>query len=318
MIDSLHNVCVTSELNIFILCLDYEVHDYFINNKCVRVINLIDLETFFPELLSVKNSRNYVEYIFTLSPFIPLYIFQNYSNINRITTLDADLYFLSDPSDIINKLGANFIGITRHSFSQYLNHLEKYGKYNVSFQSFPNSVNGLNLLTDWCKSCIEYCSDILDEEGRFADQKYLDYWSIKFDHVIDFEFPFVGLAPWNIVDAKLNWEGEYLYCKGNKIVFYHFHNVRFRSKYHFTTALQDYGYNSPSRPVCKLYQLYFSKIKKCGLMVDSSLVRGNNFGHSRILNLLRDLKNQLVFVNFSNFVFFVDLRFLINLFSKLK
>jgi hypothetical protein len=310
MIDSLIENCNNSNLNIFILCLDDDVKNYFYNHKFVTTIELNNVEEYFIELIKVKNNRTYVEYIFTLSPFLPLYILKNFTNIKRITTIDADLFFLSDPSLILDSLGDYKTGITGHSFPNFLKKFEKYGKFNVSFQSFPNTKNGMNILNSWKNSCVEYCSDHLDDFGRFADQKYLDDWVHLYENVIEFPFPYVGLAPWNLINVELKWKQNMLISKKSKLIFYHFHNIRFRSNYHLTTSLQDYGFKKPTIEIKKLYSTYFKKIKKLKIKNDKKLIRNNLVNNNKILNLLKDLKNQIIFVDIYFFNFFIDVRFI--------
>ena len=184
------------------MALDDFVAKHYNSLENIIVISITDLENEFPELFNIKSSRSNIEYIFTFSPFLPKYILKKFSYINRITTLDADLFFMSSPIDEINNLGVDGIGITLHDFPDQIKSLEVYGHYNVSFQSFPNTINGLNCINDWAEKCLNYCSDKLNENGDFADQKYLDNWKSDFKNVHDFPKGIIGLAPWNLKKYK--------------------------------------------------------------------------------------------------------------------
>ncbi len=195
--DQTHNQSV-----LFVLALDQTAAELAAKWPNTRIVQIHDLEAFFPNLLEAKANRSFVSYIFTLSPFLPLYILQKHPEISRITTLDADLLFLNSPEKVLESLGDEKIGITQHGFPEEQKHKEIYGKYNVSFQSFPNTQNGLACLQSWAEDCLDFCGDYIDEKGRFADQKYLDFWSEKFHHVVDFP-PTIGLAPWNLKEQQL-------------------------------------------------------------------------------------------------------------------
>ena len=56
-------------------------------------------------LQKVKSDRSRIEYYFTCTPSLPLYILKNYPEVDIITYLDADLFFFSNPAPIYNELG---------------------------------------------------------------------------------------------------------------------------------------------------------------------------------------------------------------------
>lgn len=291
---------------LFIFCLDDNVFEYFKTTKKIHVIKTSDLEEYFPELLIAKSNRSFIEYIFTLSPFLPLYILKNFPFVNRITSIDADLYFLSNPGIIIHSLNSEQIGITPHSFPNELKFLEKHGKYNVSFQSFPRTDNAFSCLHYWAKSCIDFCGDEIDEFGRYADQKYLDNWFNMFDHVVDFPFPQIGLAPWNI--KKLNLKHD-IFSKEN-VVFYHFHDFKIRSKFHSIIGFENYNLTNINYIILKLYITYWKKLRLFGHVTDNSFKR-----HSDNINkhlFLRDIKNKPTLIRFLHSAIYVDFRNVLN------
>ena len=70
----------------------------------VEVIPLAALEATYPELASLKQSRKLIEYYFTLSPFLPHYLFDK-TDADRITYIDGDLYFFTSPRPVIDTFG---------------------------------------------------------------------------------------------------------------------------------------------------------------------------------------------------------------------
>jgi hypothetical protein len=304
MLNSLIETTNNTLDTLFIFCLDDFVYDYFQKKDKVCVIRIKDLENQYPELILAKSNRTFVEYIFTLSPFLPLYVLNKFPNIERITTLDADLYFISNPNEVINSLKNFEIGITPHSFPPELSYLEKHGIYNVSFQSFPRTDNAISCLNNWAKSCIEFCGDEIDEFGRYADQKYLDNWNKIFHGVVDFPFPQIGLAPWNIkrIENQIN--------TNQNIIFYHFHDFKIRSKFHATIGLVNYNYLRIQKPFLKLYQKYWNKLTELGHKTDNAFKRHSD--NKSTFLFLRDLKNKPVLIRLMRTCFYFDFRSLLN------
>lgn len=99
-------------------------------------ISLASLESWEPRLLDAKANRSRIEYYFTLSPVLPLYMLAQKPEIEVITYLDADLFFYRSPQPIFDELGEHSILITEHNFPNHLRDKEKFGRYNVQYQSF--------------------------------------------------------------------------------------------------------------------------------------------------------------------------------------
>ncbi len=304
MLNSLIETTNNNINTLFIFCLDDLVYDYFQKKDKVCAIRIKDLENQYPELILAKSNRTFVEYIFTLSPFLPLYVLHKFSNIERITTLDADLYFISNPNVVLTNLKNFEIGITPHSFPPELSYLEKHGFYNVSFQSFPHTDNAISCLNNWAKSCIEFCGDEIDEFGRYADQKYLDNWNKIFNGVVDFPFPQIGLAPWNIksIANQIN--------TNQNIIFYHFHDFKIRSKFHATIGLVNYNYLTIQKPVINLYLKYWNKLSELGHKTDNAFKRHSD--NKSTFHFLRDLKNKPVLTKLMKTCFYFDFRSILN------
>ena len=147
----------------------------------VEIIPLAALEEAYPELAAVKPTRKTIEYYFTLSPFLPHYLFAR-TGADRITYVDADLYFFTSPQPLLDSLGEASVAITPHRFSF---------AYRAQLPSdcsmWPGSPTGAVprgsfVLNTYTAECIEWCYDKL-EDGRFGDQKYLDNW------------PMISIAP---------------------------------------------------------------------------------------------------------------------------
>jgi len=317
MIESLASQMGEGFTKIFVLSLDEEVVRYFEGNAKVECIMLSTLEEYFPELIAVKDNRSKVEYIFTLSPFFPLYLLLNYPDLDRITSLDSDLYFFSSPGNVLRSLGSDRIGITAHNFPAELEHLAKFGRYNVSFQSFPNTDLGLKCLRDWAEDCLQFCGDYLDDQGRFADQQYLDAWQKRYGVVEVFPSPAIGLAPWNIHAYRLDFNTGNLSIEGEKVIFYHFQGLRVKSNRRFMLGLTNYMETKrPSSDTLEMYLYYINKIVSKGNGAGDKIKRLQTSSSSGFQAVVDDLKVQPVLMKLGPFNKYLDLRRFINFVDK--
>ncbi len=317
MIDSLIAQMGEGLSKIFVLSLDQEVIDYFEGYSRVECIPLSAVEEFFPELKEAKSNRSKVEYIFTLSPFFPLFLLMKFPGLKRITSLDSDLYFFSSPGEILESLGEDKIGITAHNFPAELKHLDLYGKYNVSFQSFPNTELGIQCLKEWAQDCFQFCGDYLDEQERFADQKFLDFWQKRYGVVEVFPSPEIGLAPWNIHAYPLEFDSINLLINGNKVVFYHFQGLRIKSNNRFLLGLSNYEeFKIPSKDALAMYKVYIEKLLKKSKSTDDRIKRLQVSSSDGFQSLVDDLRVQPVLFKAGHFIKYLDFRKLIDFAEK--
>ena len=258
----------------WVLCLDDESHRILqrANLPEVRPIHLEELEHADPELAAVKENRSVVEYFFTCTPCLPRYILNENPNIPDITYVDGDLYFFSDPEQVFSEIGSNSIAITPHRFSKRNRNREKWGLYNVAFNFFRRDTHGLECLNWWRDRCIEWCYDRL-EDGKYADQKYLDDWSLRFHRVKILDHPGVNLAPWNVEDAKLTRRAGRVFADGLPLIFYHFHALKPLTSRLFNPSWENYEINPPRILRNCVYQPYIEHYRKVSLLVNNDSSR---------------------------------------------
>jgi hypothetical protein len=238
----------------YVLCLDDQTMRFLrsLGDPNMVPIALKDLEAWDGALLDARANRSVVEYYFTLSPILPLYLLQNH-DCDLVTYLDADLMFMSSPEAVFEELGSGSILVTEHRFPEYLKDLEIYGRFNVQCQSFRKDDVALACLNRWRSQCLEWCYDRL-EEHRFADQKYLDEWPRRYgEALVIAKNPGIGVAPWNYAD----WRGPGRQ-KGD-IVFYHFHGLKAITRRLVSMGLGPYGVRADDLLV-SLYRDYVSRI----------------------------------------------------------
>ncbi len=184
----------------------------------IKTIALSDVET--PELLAVKKERTKGEYCWTLTSFTPKIVFDRDESAQRITYLDADLFFLKSPKIIFQEFeeSGKSVLITDHAYSPEYDQSSSCGQYCVQFIVFARNVSE-PVRKWWEDRCVEWCFGRI-EDGKFGDQKYLDDWPEKFAEFVHvLQAKHLTLAPWNVTRFPY---GE--------AVFYHFHGLRLLPK----------------------------------------------------------------------------------------
>jgi len=228
LIESL-NAHERNAFQLFVICLD-EISRVILEKLRLHNVVIIPLHAIEGkdiELLAVRPGRSLAEYYWTLTPTMILRILEEDPNIDVITYLDADLFFYSSPDPIFDELADNAVLIHEHRFSPALIYLEENGRYNVGLLSFRNDNNGRRVLSWWRERCIEWCF-ARAENGRFADQAYLNDWPQRFKNVSVLQHIGAGVGPWNHeqYDFQINTAGQTL-VSGRPLVFYHFHSFVF-------------------------------------------------------------------------------------------
>jgi hypothetical protein len=191
----------------------------------VRLISLSDFEKDDVELRQAKQNRSPIEYYFTCTPSLPLYILETFPEVDIVTYLDADLYFFSSIEPVYRELGDGSVLIIGHRFPPYLRFREIHGIYNVGMLCFRRDANGFACLHYWRTCCLAWCYD-RPENGRYADQKYLDDWPGRFAGVVVLQHKGAGLAPWNLGNYRYSWKNVEFLIDGQPIIVYHFHGLK--------------------------------------------------------------------------------------------
>lgn len=205
------------EYTLWILCVDDEVHGNLItlNLPNVHLLQLSKLET--SELKRVKADRMKGEYCWTLTPFAPRFVFEADIKMERVTYIDADIWFRKPPAPILCEFGASgkSVLITDHAYAPEYDQSATSGQYCVQFMTFKRDRGGGVVRKWWEERCIEWCFARF-EDGKFGDQKYLDDWPVRFENLVHvLNRSEWSLAPWNAT--------RYPFSQG---IFYHFHGLR--------------------------------------------------------------------------------------------
>lgn len=231
--------------HLHILCLDADTHAHFLQwpSPDVTPVALEALEAFDPALLDAKQNRRKVEYYFTCTPAWCLYIMKNRPDIDRLTYLDADIYFFLSPSHIFDEVGDRSVAIIPHRFSAANYRTRIAGIFNVGWITWRRDRAGLSCLEDYRCDCLDWCYDYHDGT-RFADQRYLDDWPSRYPNVCIIENKGANLAPWNIDTHPLTVRGGAVFVDGEPLIFYHFHGLKQTGDGRFSRDIEGYVRNS--------------------------------------------------------------------------
>ncbi|MCD4652618.1 hypothetical protein K8T06_01640, partial [bacterium] len=187
-------------------------------------LGLPDIERAYPELLDLKHHRSKLEYYYTCGPCYIKYLTENFTEIDIITYLDADLYFYGDPKQLFNDFKSHSIGVMAHHIPE-LRVNQWQGIYNVGWISFRMDRDGETCLETWRKQCVDWCFEKY-EGGKYADQLYLDEWPDKYVGFHEFVHRGANLAAWNVGDFKYFYKDGKVYVDQDLLIFYHFHGFK--------------------------------------------------------------------------------------------
>ena len=214
-----------SNAHIFVLCLDDATFDVMSSStEKVTLIHIKELLAADPEFALARNNRTQIEWYFTATSCLVNYIVQNNPDILNLYYLDSDLYFFSSIESLINESLNASAQVIEHRFPPHLQHLIVYGRFNVGWIGFSRSKEGLRLIDDYRKLCIDWCYDKLEEE-RFGDQKYLDQWPQKFPNCVISKHLGANVASWNILGRSLSIQNGNYFINDDPLIFYHFQGV---------------------------------------------------------------------------------------------
>ena len=128
----------TSPCQLYILCMDNDAETLLVQLKIPNVIpiRLAELEKEDKQLAEGKLLRSTVEYYFTSKASLMRYVLAQNPDCERVTYLDADLFFFSEPSKLDNEIAGSSVAVIEHRFSPGNQRLYKFGRFNAGWLSF--------------------------------------------------------------------------------------------------------------------------------------------------------------------------------------
>ena len=228
-----------------VLCLDTksrEVLENHAENLNIRLFTLEGIIGRFPELSAAQTNRKIVEFYFTLTPYLLKLSLLEKPEGHVSIYLDADLYFFGSPNKVITDIDGSSVAIIRHNYPKRLRHLEKkYGIFNVGLMAFRNTPAGQEILDWWAERCIEWCHDF-PEDGKYADQGYLNYFFNFSEKPKVLSNPGFNLAPWNTASSSLKVGSGAILVDDTPLTFFHFHGFKIQG---LTWVSSQLNYFSP-------------------------------------------------------------------------
>ncbi|MDD2889024.1 MAG: glycosyl transferase [bacterium] len=294
---------VSQNFKLWILCFDELTYKLLLkmNLKNVELIPSVEFED--EDLLKVKKDRSLVEYFWTCTPSLPLYILNKYPQLSMITYIDADLYFYNNPSVIFEEFNTRSILLTEHRYAKNKERKTKnHGRYNVQFVTFRNDKTGREALEWWRERCLEWCY-IKAIPGKMGDQKYLDDWVERFPNVCVLQNKGAGLAPWNIMNYNIKKTGDKILVDNDRLIFYHFHHFKIYGRNIFNLS----HYRIPDKYKKIIYAPYIKAIREA-LDYIKSINKSFCKGYSSFFRFgnIKDVIWLLVSIIEGNFLWFLD------------
>lgn len=209
------------KFTLWICCIDSVAYSILKGMNLINV-NLLPVDDVEDEnLKEIKKKRKVNEYCWTLKSILIEYLLVNY-DLPSVLYCDGDLCFFSDPNTIFEEWGENSILLCPQRDRDWVE--EKYGKYQAGLIGFKNDLYGLKGVRWWKEKCLNWCSAEPDN-GRFGDQKYLDFIPIYFPKVKISQNLGINAAPWNCIynnDYKIYKNQGNVYIETDKLIVYHF------------------------------------------------------------------------------------------------
>lgn len=254
------------DFHLWILCMDDTVYTTLGKLKLERVtlIRLTDFED--SALLKIKPTRTAVEYCWTLTPSLPLYVLKTNPRLDTIAYLDADTFFFSSPQPIYDEFIGHSVLIIKHNYApQHQAKEATSGIYNVELLIFKNDQIGNEVLQWWRERCIEWCF-FRFEDGKLGDQLYLNDWPKRFKGIHVLKHIGGGVAPWNINQYALTFKQHTVLVNDQPVIFYHYHAFRWYSHYQYEPSL---GYHFDAPVIRHIYRPYLQTLRSSLKLVQS-------------------------------------------------
>ena len=170
---------------------DFLLYVMAMDRKCEKMLKNMDFAHMHVEciedietgsLLEAKQNRSRAEYCWTCGSVVTEHFFRT-RMLPEITYLDSDLMFFCSPKCVDNELKkANAsVGLTPHFINNTI-----FGVYCVQYVYFKRDEDGEKCLNWWKNECLKWCYSKL-EDGKYGDQKYLDYMKNMFSNVYAIE-----------------------------------------------------------------------------------------------------------------------------------
>lgn len=207
----------------------------------VRVFPVEAVERAEPALLTAKSGRSLLEYFYTLDAFRLSFLFSQHPEIDRLINVDPDLYFFMNPMPLIEEAGTHAIQMTLLRYGLRGNEAgwprlsgglksalavaQGLGAvFGANWIVFRRSDDALACLEEWKRQCLDWCYD-RPEDGKWANEKYLDHWPAKYDVAVS-RMLAANVGYYESFGRRIGEAGGHILVDGEPLIFYHFYGLR--------------------------------------------------------------------------------------------
>jgi hypothetical protein len=224
-----------------VLCLDELVFQALTSARPAGLVP-VPLHTLLqwdPGLAAARTGRAPLEFFFACKASLLLYLLERDTGGDRLSYLDADLYFFENPFLVDRECQGSPVALTPHRFTPQNRHLARFGQYNAGWLSVDASPEAHRFLDWWRARCLE-STTLIDDEAHFGDQKYLDQVPELFPYARLVQHPGINTGPWNLNAGSVSLGELGIQVEGRPLIFFHFHRLRRTLFRLYDTALHDY------------------------------------------------------------------------------
>jgi hypothetical protein len=227
LIDSIYKT--NENFVLYILALDDVTYNYLSEryiSKDLVILSMSNYSIFFK--INTEKYSDKKQFFFSITPNLCQWITNEYSEVDILLYLDADVYLFSDLEPIYNEFNGYSIGTCSHRHNKLIKKISShYGKFNVGVNLFRNDIVGKKCISDWKKDCDDWYPNKPNYPlSYFSDQIFLDEWPQKYkDYFLEIKNIGVNVAPWNAFNYKFKSVDSTIYVNNEKLIIYHFSSL---------------------------------------------------------------------------------------------
>jgi len=212
---------------------------------------------------ALANMSFIYELYWSYKPHILQETLRRYPKAQNIIYLDSDIMLLSDPAEtLLPSTGHDILLQTNNFSAQEMDEFLPIGYYCAGFMSIRRSPTATLALEWWNERCLEWCL-ARTEDGKFADQKYLDDWRTRFPGVEEITAIGAGVAPWNVQKYDVSEKNMLPQVNNQPVIYYHYHSfaMNYRTFEHRVTGERKNFYTLSADAVKVFYAPYVAALK---------------------------------------------------------
>lgn len=210
------------------LCLDAESNST-LKKMSLKNMNIESVEEMNDrELNAVRASRTAGEFAYTAKSAWLASIEKagKFTDGDVVIFADADIVFYPAMAKYLGSMPRFSIGICPHDFpAKEAHRAETHGHYNAGMVIYQIDSESRRCIAEWRRDTIAWCYARC-EDGKFADQKYLDSWRSRYSGVKELKDPGMNLGPWNDRKHLPTQENGMFKIDGAPLYSYHFHGLK--------------------------------------------------------------------------------------------